>query len=190
MFGFSKQKQREERWTRFECEAMPFQADLFRAALWFTRDRSLAEDLVQETMFQALRSFHLYESGTNCKAWLMRILYVHNSRRLRSDLKLKFVSDVDGEISNAIPFEPPIPERLVDEDVIGALKRIPERFREIVVLSDIEDLSYKEIATVTGIPIGTVMSRLSRGRKLLRIEIADFAKNVGFTGEKMVADKR
>jgi RNA polymerase sigma-70 factor (ECF subfamily) len=181
MFGFNKLNNREEKWRRFEAEALPLQADLFRTALWLTRDRTDAEDLVQETMFQALRSFHLYESGTNCKAWLLRIMHVHNVRRLRSSLKLRLVSDNDGEITNAIPFEPPIPDKITDDEVVSAIKQMPPHFREVVVLSDIENLSYKEISSVIGLPMGTVMSRLSRGRRLLRIELAEFAKRAGFT---------
>lgn len=189
MLGIKWLENREEKWRNFESEALPFRGDLFRAAMWLTRNRVDAEDLVQETMFQAMRSFHLYEMGTNCKAWLMRILYVHNVRRLRNSLKLQLVQDADDEITNYIPFEPPIPARITDEEVIEAIWKVPERFRDVLIFSDIEELSYKEIAATMDVPIGTVMSRLSRGRRLLRIELADYARRAGFGIGKQAASE-
>lgn len=152
--------------------------------MWLTQNRAEAEDLVQETMFQALRSFHLFQMGTNCKAWLMRILYVHNARRLRKVLKLQIVADEDEVNLNSIPFEPPIPEKITDEEVLAAIGRLPEQFRNVLVFADIEELSYKEIASILDLPMGTVMSRLSRGRRVLRIELADLARRHGFGDQK------
>ncbi len=189
MLGIKWLESKEDKWRNFESEAMPFRPDLYRTAMWLTRNPSEAEDLVQETMFQAMRSFHLYEMGTNCKAWLMRILYVHNARRLRKVLKLQTVQDVDDEIVNSIPFEPPIPQKITDEEVLDAIWRLPEHFRNILVYADIEELSYKEIASILDLPMGTVMSRLSRGRRVLRIELAEYARKHGFGDQRRAAQK-
>jgi RNA polymerase sigma-70 factor (ECF subfamily) len=180
MFGFGKRINTEDAWSRFEEEAMPYRQDLFRTAVWLTRDHHQAEELVQEVMFQALRSFHNYEKETNCKAWLMRILYNHNARRLAKDNRMRMVDDPDEVVLGSVPFETPILESLTDEQVIQALWRLPEKFREVVVLSDVEDLKYREISSVLELPIGTVMSRLSRGRKMLRIELSEYAREMGF----------
>lgn len=189
MLGIKRLENKEDKWRNFESEALPFRPDLYRTALWLTRNSSEAEDLVQETMFQAMRSFHLYQMGTNCKAWLMRILYVHNARRLGKILKIHVVHDEDDTIVNNIPFEPPIPATITDEEVLNAMERVPEHFRNVLIFADIEELSYKEIAAIMDLPIGTVMSRLSRGRRMLRVELADYARKLGFgikskTGEK------
>lgn len=187
MLGIKWLESREDKWRNFENEAMPFRPDLYRSAMWMTRNPTEAEDLVQETMFQALRSFHLYESGTNCKAWLMRILFVHNARRLRSMLKLQLVQDIDDEIVNSIPFEPPIPDRITDEEVLDAIWRLPEHYRSVIVFADIEELTYREIATIMDLPVGTVMSRLSRGRRVLRVELAAYAEKLGFVVKQRTA---
>ena len=189
MLGIKWLESKEDKWRNFESEAMPFRPDLYRTAMWLTRNSSEAEDLVQETMFQAMRSFHLYQMGTNCKAWLMRILYVHNARRLRKVLKLQVVQDVDDVIVNSIPFEPPIPEKITDEEVLDAIWRLPEPFRNVLVFADIEELSYKEIASIMDLPMGTVMSRLSRGRRVLRIELAGYASKHGFGDQKRAAQE-
>jgi RNA polymerase sigma-70 factor, ECF subfamily len=157
-------------WRAFETEALPHADRLFRLAMWFERNRQEAEDLVQETMVHALRSFHRFQPGTNCRAWLITILQNLRSNRRRARQRSPVVDDGEDRIS-ATPFVPPIPQNLTDEDVLAALSRIPERFQEVVVLCDVEDLSYKEIAAAIGIPLGTVMSRLHRGRALLRSEL-------------------
>lgn len=180
MLGIKWLENREDKWRHFESEAMPLLPDLFRTAMWLARNRDEAEDLVQETMFQAMRSFHSYQMGTNCKAWLTRILYVQNVRRLQKVLRLKLVQDVDDEIAHTIPFEPQIPQEIADEEVIAAIGRLPDIYRIVLVLADVEELSYKEISSIMDIPMGTVMSRLSRGRRVLRIELADYASRHGF----------
>ncbi len=180
MLGIKWLENREDKWRNFESEALPFLPDLFRTAMWLARNRDEAEDLVQETMFQAMNSFHSYQMGTNCKAWLTRILYVQNIRRLRNVHKLKLVQDADDAIVNTIPFEPQIPKEISDEEVIAAIWRLPEIYRDVLVFADIEELSYKEISSIMEIPMGTVMSRLSRGRRVLRIELADYASRHGF----------
>ena len=159
-------------WATFEAEALPHAERLFRLAMWFERDRQEAEDLVQETMVHALRSFHRFQPGTNCRAWLVTILQNLRSNRRRARMRSPLVEDADDRIA-ATPFVPPIPQTLTDEEVLAALARLPERFQEVIVLCDVEDLSYKEIAAALGIPLGTVMSRLHRGRALLRAELPD-----------------
>ena len=181
MFGSSKEREKE--WSAFEAEAMPLMADVFRTAMWLARDRSEAEDLTQETFAQALKSFHRYTPGTNCRAWLVTILYHLNSKRRHKLGKLKLVEDVEEQIANTVAFEPPIPEHLTDEELLKALERIPKQFREVVLLTDVEEFSYKEVAELLQTPIGTVMSRLHRGRRLLRQQLTEYARKFGIAAE-------
>ena len=186
MFNLIKRKSEEEiLWADFEHEAMPHSADLFRVAMFLKRDRDVAEDLVQETMMQALKSFHRYEKGTNCKAWLTTIMYHTHYKQLRKQTNLQLVADTEEKIAETIQFEAPIPQHLTDEDVLQALKKVPEAFREIVLLCDVEGFAYKEIASFLDVPIGTVMSRLHRGRKILRGELAVYARNYGIETEEI-----
>jgi len=170
----------EALWASFESEAMPHAPNLFRVALWLTRDHTAAEDLVQETLTEALSSFHRFSTGTNCRAWLISIMYHRHSKKRWEARRLHLVNDAEERLAETIPFEPPTPQNLTDEDVLNALKSLPRAFQEVVVLADIEELSYKEIAAATQIPVGTVMSRLSRGRKLLRSRLVDYARAHGF----------
>ncbi len=183
MFGFGKSIEKND-WEDFENEAMPHLESLHRVARWLVRDVVEAEDLVQETFTQALRSFHRYERNTNCKAWLTTIMYHLNSKRRMKLGRLKLVEDPEEMIAETVAFEPSIPEKITDEDVLQALKNIPESFRQIVILADVEEFAYKEIAELLGIPIGTVMSRLHRGRRLLRGELAVYARNFGISLKK------
>ena len=162
-------------WATFEAEALPHVDRLFRLAMWFERDRSQAEDLVQETMLQALQSFHRFQPGTNCRAWLGMILQHVRSNRRRARGRSLLVEDPDDHMAQTIPFQAPVPQQLSDEDILGALKRIPVQFQEVIVLCDVEELTYKEIAEALEIPIGTVMSRLHRGRAFLRSELGTSA---------------
>ncbi len=179
IFGKSKEKN----WRDFEEEAIPFMPDLFRIAMWLVRNKDEAEDLVQETFIEALKSFHRYEMGTNCKAWMTKIMYHLNGKRKRKLGMMQFVQDTEERLAETLVFEPSVPQRLTDEEVIGALKKVPETFREVVILADVEDFAYKEIARVLDVPIGTVMSRLHRGRKVLRGELAVYAKDFGINTE-------
>ncbi len=187
MFGIKWFENKHENLSDFETEAMPFMPDLYRVAMWLTRNRTEAEDLVQETMMQAIKSFHRYELGTNCRAWLTTIMYNLNFKRLKKMGQMKIVDDPEEKIAQTIAFEPQIPQTLTDEAVIAAMQNVPENFRQVVVLADIEEFSYKEIAAILNIPIGTVMSRLARGRKVLRIELADYARRFGFGKNHKVA---
>ncbi len=163
---------RQAVWAAFEAEALPHVESLFRTAMWFERDRHEAEDLVQETLKQALESFHRYTPGTNCRAWLMSILHHVRSNRRRAKGRSPVVSADLGELlATTVPFVPPVPEHLTDDELLGALGRIPTQYQQVIVLSDVDELPYKDIAAVLSIPIGTVMSRLHRGRALLRQEL-------------------
>jgi RNA polymerase sigma-70 factor, ECF subfamily len=161
----------EHAWAAFEAEALPQADQLFRVAMWFERNRQEAEDLVQDTMTQALQSFHRFQRGTNCRAWLMTILQHIRSNRRRSRFRSPVIDDPNDRSAETIPFVPPRPEQLTDEDMLGALGRIPQHLQEVIVMCDVEEFSYKEIARTLAIPIGTVMSRLHRGRALLRQQL-------------------
>ncbi|MBO0860201.1 MAG: sigma-70 family RNA polymerase sigma factor, partial [Chloracidobacterium sp.] len=173
-----KQNDRLQRLEIFEAEALGFSGQLFRVALRVCRDRAQAEDLIQETYLQAWRSFNNFEIGTNLRAWLYKILFnVHYSEARKGRLEL---APLEETIMETIAYDPPTPQRLTEEEVLAAIERIPRDFQVPVVLADVEDLSYREIAEVLQIPLGTVMSRLSRGRKLLRMELANYARGAGY----------
>ena len=169
----------------FEAEAMPHLNELYRTALRFTKNQSEAEDLIQEVFLQAWKSFGCYKLGTNCRAWLHKILSNKLKRFYFNNKKFKFVEDGD-EALKSLVFKPAIAESLRDEEIIASLKHIPPCFREAVLLADVEEFSYREIAEILDIPVGTVMSRISRGRKLLRIEMMNLADSINskFEGKK------
>ncbi len=185
MFGFSRQK--HEAADSFDREALPHLEDVYRVALWLSRDTSEAEDLTQETFVTAYKSFHRYEAGTNCKAWLMTILHYTDLNRRKQNSKLRIVDDPDELIASTVAFEPPIPQTLTDESIIDALRRLPEQFRHVVIMADVEEFAYKEVSAILNVPIGTVMSRLHRGRKLLRAELASHAAAIGLRAAKAAA---
>lgn len=155
----------------FKSEALPHIDRLFRLAMWFERDRQEAEDLVQDTLVQALRSFHRYTPGTNCRAWLVTILHHVRSNRRRAAHRRREVQDVDDGIAEHVAFVPAVPQTLTDEEMLAALRGVPEPYQDIILLCDVEEMTYKEIAAALAIPIGTVMSRLHRGRAALRKQL-------------------
>jgi len=179
MFRLTREKTRLADWASFENEALPHHADLYRMAMWLLRNRDEAEDLVQETFMAALRSFHRFERGTNCRAWLIKIMYHTLSKRRRGEGRLRIVSDTEEQIAETVAFEPTTPHNITEGEVLQALERLPQQFQEVVILSDVEDMTYKEIAAALSIPTGTVMSRLHRGRRLLRAELAAYANTLG-----------
>jgi RNA polymerase sigma-70 factor (ECF subfamily) len=179
-----------ERKERFERDALIFTSALYGAALRYTKNPQDAEDLVQDTFAKAFNSFHQFEPGTNLKAWLYRILTTTFINTYRKDQRRPQISD--GEVEDWQIFEAAshtsdqgksaedvVLENLPDGDVKEALASIPEDFRMVVYYADVEGYSYKEIAEIIGVPTGTVMSRLHRGRKLLRVALADYAKSRG-----------
>jgi RNA polymerase sigma-70 factor (ECF subfamily) len=155
----------------FEALAMPLLAPLYNFAHWLTGNRDEAEDLVQETYVKALKGFSSFSLGTNFRAWIYRIL---RNTFLTSRTGLKATVSLDDEENTiAEPAGNDDPESLLfaradQEEIRRALEQIPVAHREIILLSDVEEMSYKEIAELAGIPIGTVMSRLSRARKAMR----------------------
>jgi RNA polymerase sigma-70 factor (ECF subfamily) len=170
--------EREQRLDEFEALALGYADQLFRVALRLLRNHSRAEDLVQETYLQAWRSFHRFERGTNLRAWLYKILFhVYYSDRRQERLQLVPAEEA---IAETIAYDPPTPQQVTEEEVLAALDRLPREFQVPVVLADIEELSYREIAEALHIPLGTVMSRLHRGRKLLRMELASYARAAGY----------
>ena len=175
----------EARLAEFEAAALPHIDDLFRTASAMVGNKTVAEDLVQETCLEAWKSFHRFETGTNCRAWMFKILIhrVHHYRRKWYQWSSKTTSDE--LLVDNLRYESPMPEDIKDEDLVKALATIPEMFRVIVLLADVQEFSYKEVATMLEIPVGTVMSRLSRGRKHLREQLLAIAP--GFSHPAMHA---
>lgn len=180
-----------EQKARFEREAMQYVDQLYAAALRMARNPQDAEDLVQEAYMKAFAAFHQYKPGTNLKAWLYRILtntYINAYRkRQREPYQANTDTVEDWQLAQAgshdsrgLPSaESEALARLPDSDIKEALQSIPEDFRMAVYYSDVEGFSYKEISDIMDTPIGTVMSRLHRGRKLLRDKLTDYAAERG-----------
>ena len=166
---------------RFEREAMPHLKDIFGAAVRVLGDRSRAEDVAQEVYLQAWKSFHRFEEGTNCRAWLYKILFHSVSHYRRKWFKFSFVKESEEIIESCVAHTPPVPDHLTDGEILAALDRIPADYRAVILLVDIEEFAYKEAAEILAIPIGTVMSRLSRGRRLLREQLVGVAASYGFS---------
>jgi RNA polymerase sigma-70 factor (ECF subfamily) len=171
--------QRHNDIEEFERAALPHLGDLYRMALRLTGERSRAEDAAQETCLQALRSMERFAPGTNMRAWLFGILFNVIRHQRRQFAKLRLFSESGDDSHDRIAAPPPIPERLTDEGILAALDRVPQPFREVILLVDVEQFAYKEAASILGVPVGTVMSRVSRARSLLRRELADIAKHWG-----------
>lgn len=172
----------------FETEAMAHLDNLYRTALRLTMKQADAEDLVQETFMQAWKSFKQYEPGTNCRAWLYKILFnKYDHYRRKKYTQAKYIQEADDFVFLNTSYNAPIPEHLTDKEIIAALNKLPEHYRSVVLLADVHEFDYKEIAEILSIPIGTVMSRLSRARQQLKKSLAGVAKEYGIKSAQTVA---
>jgi RNA polymerase sigma-70 factor (ECF subfamily) len=182
--------------ARFTELTMPHMQALYTAALRMTRNPADAEDLVQETFLKAYRAFDRYEDGTNLRAWLYKILtntFINSYRAAKRRPEKADVEDVEdlylyhriGDLQASgvgRSAEDEVFDHFTDDEVKDAIESLPEAFRIAVLLADVEGFSYKEIAEITGVPIGTVMSRIHRGRKALQKALHEFAVARGLVG--------
>jgi RNA polymerase sigma-70 factor (ECF subfamily) len=169
----------------FEHHALGYLTELRATALRYSRNERDAEDLVQETLLRAFAAWESFEQGTNCRAWLFRILtnsFINEYRRLckerawagrneplYSPARRHAAGDPEGALC----------ERMLGDEVVAALAALPEDFRSVVVLADVQGMSYRQIANTIGCPLGTVMSRLYRARRILEVSLGDYAREIG-----------
>jgi RNA polymerase sigma-70 factor (ECF subfamily) len=197
VFGFRKSKPgKSSEENAFQEAALEHLDVLYGAAMRLTRDANEAQDLVQDALVRAYRFQHHFEPGTNLKAWLLRILtntFINHYRRHareRRVLETEEGSPVgDGVMSRAamrglMDSTALAQEGLLRDEICGALDKLPEDYRLMIVLADVEELSYKEIAETVGVPIGTVMSRLHRARKMMQKQLIDTAVQMGIVAEE------
>jgi RNA polymerase sigma-70 factor (ECF subfamily) len=172
---FSKRPRTDE----FEAAAMPHMNDIYRTAARLLGNAAGADDVVQDVYMQAWKSFDQFELGTNCRAWLFKILFHTLNHYRRKWLNFRMVRESDEILEQTAAGSPPLPDHITDEEMMAALAEVPQDFRAVILLIDVEEFSYKEAASVLNVPIGTVMSRLSRGRKALREKLASLAESYG-----------
>jgi len=177
----------------FNEEIIPHLDALYNFGLRLTSDPNDAEDLVQDSIVKAYRFFSSYEKGTNAKAWLFRILknsYINNYRKKSKkpqevdyDEVATFYETIRAERTETSDLEDKMFRELIDDDISKALDDIPEDFRTVVLLCDVEDFTYEEIANMLDVPIGTIRSRLHRGRNLLKAQLLEYAQKRGYVGD-------
>jgi len=182
----------EEKDRVFREEALPHLNALYNYARSISRSREDAEDLVQETYLRAYRFFDQYTPGTNCKAWLftiLRNLYNTEYKKSPDQVHYETTEEIYGQIKNVETTdmdrnpEDEFFENLMPDEIVQAIEDLPEEYRSSIILADIEDFSYKEIAEILDVPIGTVMSRLHRARNILKKKLVDFARERGVISE-------
>ena len=189
MFGIGEravEHDRSERRARFDDEAVRHLDALYSFALKLARARDDADDLVSDTMLRAFQRWEQYRLGTNMRAWLFTILYhAFVSRKRRIDAReVQPLEDEDGReifaaVGDADP-ESTFYDSFLDEDIVSAIQRLPDEYRDAVVMSDLHGLKYAEIAQILGVPEGTIKSRLFRGRRLLQVQLRDYAEAMGY----------
>ncbi len=177
----------------FDEEIIPHMDALYNFALRLTTDPNDAEDLVQDTIVKAYRFFSSYEKGTNAKAWMFRILknsFINNYRKTSKkpsqvdyDEVSSYYESIRAERTETSDLENLMFREMMDDDLSMALKRLPEDFRTVVLLCEVDGYTYEEIANMLDVPIGTIRSRLHRGRNLLKTELLEYAKKRGYTGD-------
>jgi RNA polymerase sigma-70 factor (ECF subfamily) len=171
----------------FEREALPHLDTMYRVALRLTGDPSRADDLTQDAMLKAFRGWHTFTSGTNARAWLLTILrnqFINDYRRTKNQGPAVDIMEIEGHTVFADVQETDPAGRffdqIVDDEVTAAIEALPDEFREAVILSDLEGLPYAEIAEILGVPVGTVKSRLHRGRQILQRRLYQYAVDMGY----------
>ena len=189
MFGIgdrAMEEERSERRARFDEESVRHLDALYSFALKLTRARDDADDLVSDTMLRAFQRWEQYQLGTNIRAWLFTILYhAFVSRKRRIDAReVQPLEDEEGrEIFEAVGDADPestFYDSFLDEDIVAAIQRLPDEYRDAVVMSDLHGLKYAEIAQILGVPEGTIKSRLFRGRRLLQAQLREYAEEMGY----------
>ncbi len=182
----------EDRRRQFEAEAVPHLDAVFRYAQALTGDPTRAEDLTQEAMLKAYRAWHQFRPGSNARAWLLTIVrntFINDYRRRRREGEVVDLSAIEpyavfDQVQELDP-EGRFFASIVDEEVLRAIRALPEEFREVLLLSDVEDLSYGEIARMLGVPVGTVKSRLFRARHALQHRLYDYAVEMGYVKRRV-----
>lgn len=196
------EKRQAEVKEAFAREAVPHLDALYATALRLTRNDGDAQDLIQETMLKAFRYFDRYEQGTNCKAWLFKIMtntFINRYRKAQKRKEFLLDDDVRPLQERAVaPAVNPMHQHFEDQDAMffrlfsdevkDALEEIPVDFRMVVLLADLQDFAYKEIAEIMDCPIGTVMSRLYRGRRMLQAKLQNYAREAGYISTPARAD--
>lgn len=180
----------------FEKEAVPHMKILYNYALRMAGDQLEADDLVQDTYMRAFRFYHKFERGTNCKAWLFRIMkncYINKYRKNKKEPSKvdyedvqNFYDSIRDDVVDPNDLEHKVFSNLLDDELMNALNSLQDDYKTVVILCDLEGLSYEEIAEFLDVPIGTIRSRLHRGRKILQKKLQDYAKSRGYSVESQV----